>query len=170
MPQKPDPNAYLGDDWITVEEAAAILRRSTRQVHRLASEENRIRTEKVSYRKLFYRPDVERLAVELRSADAPPPKPRQELVIPSDMLDYLREKDQQIAQTQTQLQQAMLTIGKLQAEVERRVLPEDVEQLRAQLAQMETERAALQEQLAAAQAAQEEAARPLPWWRRLFGN
>jgi excisionase family DNA binding protein len=54
--------------YITVEEAAALLQVSTRQVHRYGGGEHpRLRTRKTGRRILFHRDDVETLARELSS-------------------------------------------------------------------------------------------------------
>lgn len=83
---------FVIEDWLTVAEAAAVLRRSTRQTHRLAKEKGKIRTRKVSYCSMFYRPDVERLAVEMRSASAP--QPGRQLMVPAELLEQAQRKNE----------------------------------------------------------------------------
>jgi len=56
------------EEYITVEDAAAILQTKTRQAHRYGEGPNaRIRTRKAGRRKLFHRGDVEQLARDLES-------------------------------------------------------------------------------------------------------
>src|SRR3712207_5740000 len=89
-------------DYITVEEAAAILGITTRQVNRY---QDRVRTERVGNRVLYHRDDIfEQAAIrgrveEARQAaeDFKEQKPPKIDVIPTgDMLDYLRERDETI--------------------------------------------------------------------------
>ena len=142
------------DEWITVEEAASILGVSPRQVHRYG--ETRLKTKQAKRRTLFFRADVEALAQEFGLADRPPPAPRpakQELVPAGEMLDYLRERDRQLAEAQSKLEQALLTIGRLQGELER------ANELRRLLDDTQAERDRLREEIASRK----------PWWKRLRG-
>jgi excisionase family DNA binding protein len=84
------------DVYITVEEAAAILDLSTRQVHRYGSGESaRLRTRRAGRRRLFHRGDVESLAADLAVARHPlPPPPRKETPppLPSPLLPELGDR------------------------------------------------------------------------------
>jgi hypothetical protein len=109
----------MTDEFITVEEAAERLQVSTRQVHRYGeAPAARIRTRKAGRRKLFNKADVEVLAADLNVEDKPKPVPKAELMPASDLLHYIRERDQQLADVQQQLNRAMLEIGRLQGQLE----------------------------------------------------
>jgi len=135
--------------YISVEEAADLLRVSTRQAHRYGEQEHggRLRTRKAGRRTLFHRGDVEALATELGVEYKPPERTKTELVPASDMLHYLRERDQQLSDVQQQLNRAMLEVGRLQGQLEQHLLPEDAETLRQKVAAAEAERAALQQRM-----------------------
>ena len=139
----------MTDDWITVEDAAERLQVSTRQAHRYGQPPlSRIRTRKAGRRMLFHLGDVEELAAELNVEAKPAPRPKTELVPVGEMLTYIRERDQQLSETQERLNRAMLEVGRLQGQLEQRLLPEDADALRQQLQQAEQERDALRQRWA----------------------
>src|SRR5919199_5459187 len=97
------------EPYITVEDAAAILHVTTRQVNRYGSgEQPKLRTRRSGKRVLCHREDVEALADELDSAHrlTPPAGPRTDLVPAGEMLEYLRERDARLDVLQAQLTQA----------------------------------------------------------------
>ena len=107
---------HVQEQYITEAEAAAILNRSARQVRRYG------RTGKVTVREIggtrhYLRSDVEALAKELADKDRTRPVTT-ELVPLGDMLDMLREKDEEIARLNERLQGAALEIGRLQGQLE----------------------------------------------------
>jgi hypothetical protein len=136
------------DQWIRADEAAKLLGLSERSALRYASgPAARIRTSKRtgSKRLWLWRPDVEALAEELgiakRAPDLPAiPKP--ELVPAGELLNYLRERDNQLAEAQRQLQAAALELGQVRAEVARRQLVDE------RLLQVVAERDEVQRQIA----------------------
>lgn len=153
------------EQYIPVEEAAAILGLSIRHTSRYAG---KVRTKRLGTRVLYHRGDIEQHAEEKRIKDQiheeaqpykPPPKqPGTELLPPGEMLDYLRERDQQVERLTQQLTAAAHRVGELEALLQQRLLPEDAEALRR-------ERDALRERLQ----------RPQPqhkrsWWQRWFGR
>lgn len=135
--------------YISVEEAADLLRVSTRQAHRYGEQEHggRLRTRKAGRRTLFHKGDVEALAIELGVEYKPPERSKTELVPAGDMLQYIRERDQQLSDVQGQLNRAMLEVGRLQGQLEQRLLPEDADTLRHKVAAAEAERDALQQRM-----------------------
>ena len=158
---------------LTVEEVAARLSLSVRSAHRYA-ESKRLRTRRAGRRVLFHAGDVEALARDLNVAASAPaaPQPKQELVPAGRMLEYLAERDKYLADTQARHEQALLEIGRLRGLLETyKALPEDVEQLRAQLGQAEAERAAAQAERdeLRAQLERRQAEKP-SFWKRLFGG
>ncbi len=156
------------DEWITVEEAATILRLSVRQTHRAEVEKKTI-----GRRAMFLRADVERLAAETEAHLRPAPlAPRAEIMPAGEMLDYLRERDQDVRDAQTRaetahqhLAQAMLEIGRLQNQLEGRLLPDEAAALQTREAQLEAQVAQLQAELDRLSHPD----LPRPWWRRLIG-
>lgn len=134
---------------ISVEEAADLLRVSTRQAHRYGEQEHggRLRTRKAGRRTLFHKGDVEALAAELGVEYKPPERPKTELVPAGEMLHYLRERDQQLNDVQQQLNRAMLQVGRLQGQLEQRLLPEDADLLCQKVAAAEAERDVLKQRM-----------------------
>ena len=87
------------DDYITVEDAAAILGVTPRQANRYGSgNAPRIRTQRAGRRILYHRGDVEALADGLGAHRrlAPAQPARADLIPAGEMLDYLRERDARI--------------------------------------------------------------------------
>ncbi len=132
------------EPYITVEDAAAVLHVTTRQVNRYGSGDSpKLRTKRAGKRVLYHREDVEALADELDSVHriAPPPAPRTDLVPAGEMLEYIRERDARLEQVQMQLTAAARENG----------------ELRAQLAAVTEERDRIRGLL--------EAADKRPWWK-----
>lgn len=137
-------------EYMPVEDAAEVIGLGTRQVHRYG-QQGQLRSLQVGRRVLYHRGDVEALADKLgRTREARPQRPRepkQELVPAGQMLDYLRQRDQELAEAQRRLETALLEVGRLRGEVERRLLPEDADGLRQELANVKAERDVLRQQL-----------------------
>ena len=136
-------------EYITVEEAALRLKVTPRMVNRYGNmDPPRIRNRKAGRRTLYHPGDVAQLAEDLDVASKPlPAAPAQMTVFePSEVLEYLREKDQQLAEVQQQLNKALIEVGHSRALVER-------------YHQVEQERDDLRRQLEAAR---------LPLWKRLL--
>lgn len=147
-------------EWITVEEAASILHLGVRGTHRYA-ERGRLATRRAGRRLLFYRPDVEALAQDLKAASRfspSPASPKPDLVPAGEMLAYLRERDQQLAEQQQQVTILLARLAEAQAELNRRLLPQDERQLRDELAAVVHERDELRRQIDALR----------PWYRRWY--
>ncbi len=137
--------------YITVEEAAQRLRVTPRMVNRYGNmQPPRLRSRKAGRRTLYHPGDVDQLADDLNVASKPPPAPPAEMTIfePGLMVDYLREKDRQLAEVQQQLNQALIEVGRTRALLERQH-------------QLEMERDDLRRQLEMASQ---------PWWKRLLGR
>ncbi len=136
----------MEEQYISVEEAADILKVSTRMVNKYGHEE-KIQTRKAGKRILYLRSDVEALAEELGVDMRPAPRePKMDLVPAGEMLEYLRERDNRNEQLQAQLVAAAAEIGALRERLEQqKVLTEDNTALRERIAYLER-----------------------PWWKRLF--
>ncbi len=151
------------NEWLTVEEAADRLQVSIRQANRYGNrsgngDEPELRTQKAGKRTLYLREDVEALADKLGVAYKPrPPHESTALVQPSELLDYVRERDQRVEQMTQQLMAASHRIGELETLLQQRLLPEDAEELRKHVVALEVERDFLRAQI------------KQPWWKRLLG-
>jgi len=133
-----------------------MLRLTTRQVNRYGSGERpRLRTRRVGRRILYHEQDVEELAQELNVTLKPKiAKPKTDLVPASEMLEYIRERDRQLGELQSQLNQALLEIGRLQGQLQ------ETQHIRKQLEDVQAERDELREAIQQAR----------PWYKRLFGD
>lgn len=148
-------------DYIPVEDVADILQVTIRQAHRYGEGSNaRIRTRRAGKRKMFNRADVMVLANDLGVLSQPRPnRPKMDLVPVGQMLEYIRERDQRLEELQQRLISAAAEIGRLQGQIEMRLLPEDVLALRQKLEEVERDRDRLHNELRR---------KTLPWWKRLF--
>ena len=143
----PDEEGY-----IPVDEARAILRVTARQVQRHAAS-GRVRSRRVGRRLEVHRADVEALADELGADERPAPVHEGELLAESGaLLDYIREKDQQIMVLSRR-------VGELEGEARGRLLPADEANLRQELAEAQARIKALEE---------ENSRLHQPWWKRLL--
>lgn len=151
------------NEYIPVEEAAALLRLSSRMVNNYGKPPYaRIRTKRAGRRILYSKPDVLTLAEELGTNDRPTEPQKIQLVPISEMLEYLN-------QTQKQLNQAMLEVGRLQGALEQqRQLTQDTDELRQHLTAVETIRETQQQELLALRIEREHYRRS--WWKRLIRN
>ncbi|MDQ5852144.1 MAG: helix-turn-helix domain-containing protein [Chloroflexota bacterium] len=104
----------MADDYITVQEAAAILKLSTRMVNKYGHE-GKLQTRKAGKRLLYRRADVQALAEELAvDVTLPPaPPPPMDLVPAGEMLQHIKERDARIDELHTQLVAAAVEIGTL---------------------------------------------------------
>ena len=151
------------NEYIPVEEAAILLRLSPRMVNNYGKPPySRIKTKRAGRRILYSKPDVLALAEQL-GADNQPPEPHKTQLVPiGEMLEYLN-------QTQKQLNQAMLEVGRLQGLLDnQRQIAQDANELRQQLAAAEATREAQQQELQALRSELDRYRRP--WWKRLIGN
>ena len=158
------------DEWLTVEDAAVVLRLTPRQVNRYGSgDEPRLRTKRVSRRVLYHRQDVEELADELNVVLKPrvAQPSRAEMVPVGDMLDYIRDRDNQLAQLQGQLNRAAQENGRLSTlvDVQARQL-EDAEAARQRLE--DAEKRAVAAEAERDQLRTELERRGRGWLRRIF--
>ena len=100
------------DNWLTVEDAAAILRVTVRQVNRYGQgDDPKLRTRKAGQRTLYERSDVEQLARERGAEYVPEPKPEQpgaDLMPPGELFDLVRD-------LQDKLMYASRRVGELEA-------------------------------------------------------
>jgi hypothetical protein len=143
--------------WMRGEDAAAALGISERSIQRYAGEGRgkiRVRKYQGSKRYWYLRADVERLAEEMRPGKRPPdvPRPpRQEMVPAGQMLEYLRQRDEELREAQHQLQAAALELGQARAELQRRALVDEQlqavsaerDEVRAQINRLQLQRAVL---------------------------
>ncbi len=122
----------MTDEYITVEEAASLLRVSIRQANRYGSGDNpRIRTRKAGKRILYHRGDVEALANDLGVAYKPIAKQQPvELLPPGDVLNLVRDLQERLMLTTRR-------IGELEALLQHRLLPEDADELQRKLTEAE---------------------------------
>lgn len=152
----------VDEEFIPVEDVAEILQVKIRQAHRYGEGPNaRIRTRKAGHRKMFHKGDTLTLAADLGVLNQPRPnRPKTDLVPAGEMLEYIRERDRRLEEMQQQLISAAAEIGRLQAQLEMRLLPEDAAELRRQMSEIELERDQLRRELEN---------QPKPWWKRLFG-
>jgi regulator of replication initiation timing len=150
-------------EYIPVEEAAALLRLSPRMVNNYGKPPySRIKTKRAGRRILYSKLDVLALIEQLGTSNQAPESQKAQLVPIGEMLEYLN-------QTQKQLNQAMLEVGRLQGALEQqRHLTQDTDELRQRLAAAETTREAQQQELQTLRAELEYHRRP--WWKRLIGN
>lgn len=102
------------NEWLTVHDAAAILRVSTRQVHRYA-EESRLVTRRAGRRVLFNRASVVKLADDL-AVDIRPAAQTRDLISP-ELARYLSEQAEQMRQQG----ETQASIDRRLAEIERRL-------------------------------------------------
>ena len=170
------------ETWLTVEEARAIVRLSARQFYRYAGQ---LRTRTQGRRTLYAASDVEALAVQLDAASRPPPAPQPPRVEvmqqqQSELLDYIRERDAQLAGYQRDLVQLAAELAAVRAEVamQRQLTDQQALHANQQLEQADKQNAQLQEELTKI-AAERDALRAQldqvttsrsSWWRRLLGN
>ncbi len=148
------------DEYITVEDAADILRVVPRQVNRYGNgPDARLRTRKAGRRVLYHRGDVETLADDLGVINKPrAPRPTAADLIPAgEVLQQWREREQEhdrrVDDLQAQLNAAARRIGELEAQLQSRLAPEQERALRDELAAYKT-------QLSGGR----------PWWKRLLGQ
>lgn len=145
------------NEYMTVEEASTILGVVPRQVNRYGTT-GRIRTRRAGRRVLYFREDVLELAEELGAAHRPAPAPRPEIMPVGEMLNYLRDRDRQLEGQQQQISMLLAKLAEAQAELGRRLLPQDEQQLRDDLTTVRAERDELRRQIAALN----------PWYRRWY--
>ena len=137
------------EHWLTVEEAANRLKLTTRATHRYG-EQKRVKTKRAGRRILFYGPDIDQLAEELGAANKPKPAPKQpktEMVPAGELLGYLREKDQQLAEQQQQISALLIRLAEKETELGQRLLPADEQQLKRDLATVTAERNTIKNEL-----------------------
>ncbi len=151
------------NEYIPVEEAAELLHLTPRMVNNYGKPPyTRIKTKRVSRRILYFKSDVLALAEELGTSNQPPKPQKTQLVPVGEMLEYL-------TQTQKQLNQAMLEVGRLQGALDnQRQLSQDTNELCQHLTASEARREAQQQELEALRAELEYYRRP--WWRHLIRN
>src|SRR5438128_2193501 len=121
--------------WLTVNEAAAILRMTPRQVNRYGNT-GRIRTRRAGRRVLYHNIDVEQLADELRVDERPATQPTSLAAPLASLTEQLRDRDQQLAEAQHRLEERLDRI-----EAHQRQLPDtSQEELRRLLSEVIAER------------------------------
>jgi len=152
------------ESYMTVEDAAAYLRTSIRTVHR-NGELGKVRTIRVGRRTLFHKGDIERMGKEQDVTNKPErpaqPQHRAEMVPASDLMDRIWE-------LQSRLEQQAAMIGRLQGQLDQRLLPDEERDLQRRLATAEAERNMMRQRLEAIEQAQQAPAERPPWWRRLL--
>jgi quinol monooxygenase YgiN len=76
-----------------------------------------------------------------------------------EVLDYLKARDEQLEALRQELNQAYQRIGQLEGVLQTRLLPDQEQELRQRLLEVEQARIALEEEVQQ---------RAKPWWKRLF--
>jgi hypothetical protein len=133
------------ETWLEADQAARRLSRTERQVYRYGQEQ-KVRTRRYGRRLQYHAGDVETLAERLGvDNEARPIVPRQDIMPPGVMLDYLRERDRELAESQRRLEQAAIELGAARQEIGRRQLVDqeldtvrsERDQLRVQIAELQ---------------------------------
>jgi hypothetical protein len=106
------------DEWVSAAQAAAYLGRTDRQVRRY-KESGRVRTRNRGARIQYHKGDLERLRGELGD-DIPPQAVSPQVLPAGELLDYIKQQQEQIAQLSAQ-------IGYLRAQLEQRPALEDTQ-------------------------------------------
>ena len=132
------------DEWLEASQAAQRLNRTERQVYRYGVD-GKVRTRRYSRRLQYHAGDVDALAQKLGVGNEAPIVPRQEIMPPGAMLDYLRQRDRELSEAQRQLQQAAIELGGARQELGRRQLVDQ------QLTEVSQERDELRQQIAVLQ-------------------
>jgi chromosome segregation ATPase len=117
------------DEYIPVEEAARILQRGTRMTEKYA-DKGRIRTKPAGRRRLYLRADVEQLREELNVSDMPTPKPLAQVLPPSELLELVDRKDDEIRSLNQEIAALRHRLGQVEGELNTaRYLLEDKQRL-----------------------------------------
>lgn len=133
------------ETWLEADQAARRLSRTERQVYRYG-QEKKVRTRRYGRRLQYHAGDVEHLAGRLGiDNEARPIVPRQEIMAPGAMLDYLRDRDRELSDYQRRLEQAAIELGAARQEIGRRQLVDqeldtvrsERDQLRVQIAELQ---------------------------------
>jgi hypothetical protein len=142
------------ENWITVTEAAAILRMTARQVNRYGNL-GRLRTRRAGRRILYLAADVATLADELRVDIRP--EPTTSLAVPlRELLQHLQARDRQLEDAQQRVEEALARIER-QTNQQRQI--RDPAQERAELRELLQEVLAERDQIRQ----QQRQIRPIPW-------
>jgi hypothetical protein len=142
------------DNWITVTEAAGILRMTPRQVNRYGNL-GRLRTRRAGRRILYLASDVATLADELRVDIRP--EPTTSLAVPlRELLEHLQARDRQLEDAQQRVEEALARIER-QTSQPRQL--RDPSQERAELRELLQEVLAEREEIQR----QQQQIRPIPW-------
>ena len=150
----------MSDGYISVQQAQDILRVSARQVQYHAAN-GKLTSRKVGRRLEILEVDVFRLAEELGSDKKPPPQPAVEMLPDTGpLIDYIRDLT-------AQLNSASRAIGQLEGQLQSRLLPEDAEGIRQQLAEAETRAKLLEEETDRLREELRQATQP--WYKKMFG-
>lgn len=120
------------DRYVTAEQAADLLGTSPRTVHRYG-EGGRLRTRKAGRRLMYHAGDVQQMVDDLEAQRRGP-------------------GPDEFTEIRNQLQAANYRIGYLEAQLDRRLLPDHEMQMREELIKVRTERDMLQQSLARASA------------------
>ena len=149
----------MSDGYISVQQAQDILRVSARQVQYHAAN-GKLTSRKVGRRLEVLEEDVKRLAEELGSDRKAPPQPSVEMLPDTGpLIDYIRDLT-------AQLNAASRAIGQLEGQLQSRLLPEDAEGIRQQLAEAEARAKVLEDE--SSRLREELRIATQPWYRRMF--
>lgn len=150
-------------EYITADQAAEVLRVSSRQVHRYAEGNNpRLRVRKAGRRLLFHAGDVDQLALDLNVAHRPRPRPSAVRMMPQgELAQYLKQKDEEIAQLREEIAQRREEIARLQTAMQAQ---KELYEKEMKLRLLEVERTAQ------APTRQPPGQAKPPFWRRLLGG
>ncbi len=150
----------MPEEYIGAEDAAHILRVSSRMVYRYAEGDRpKIRSQKAGRRVLFNHADVLAYAEEISAANKP--APTTDIIRAEEAMGLLRE-------TATRAELYARRIGELESQLKMLPPPEQHEQIKLQLHDAERDRdryLAERDELAT----KLQQADRRPWWRRLLG-
>ena len=127
------------DEWMPAAQAAAYLGKTDRQLRRYKAA-GRVRSRVRAGRVEYHRGDLDKLQAELPEDTRPRAVEQQQIVPAGELLQLIREQ-------QEQLQQAAAQLGYLRAQLEQRPALEDTQRLQGELDTAKRRIAELEEQL-----------------------
>lgn len=127
------------NDWLTPQEAQAVLRRSERQIRNYVTSGS-IRAQRRNRRVMYYRPDVEALATDMR-VEEDPPRVEVSNIVPAVQLAA------QVERLQAELRETTARAAYLEATLRQLPAPEEARSLQSELATARAQAEGLRAQL-----------------------